>query len=318
MDNWKEQLKKVWGQMDRRSIMTIIVVGAIALGYIFPTAPKSADTSGLSQGLVSANQSINSMAQQITNLSSKITSVEGRLVTQEAKPGAAELQAAIASAQGATAKVALLETEINELRQQIVSGGGSVDLTTITAILSRLDIAEAEIDDLQAGGGSSSSYDYSITASFNTADCQWHSVYGTTRYGQQFTMGSYDMEVTAVRLYLRRGGTATNAIITMYNLGTNGLPSGTAVWTTTVDTSSWSTTGYWISLPVTGVTLNSGSDYGVTIAAPSGNQNSNIQFGYHPSGSYSEGGLLGSLTGGQSWTVSPGPDMGFEIRGLRY
>jgi len=314
-----EYVKKLWSQVDRKSLMTIVLVGLIALGYMFPKP-----TPDMSGEVGALKERITVLEIDVQTALKKATAAEIRIAALESKPDrSSEIASAIQSAEGVTAKVRLLEEDIVKIKNTLSSfqtGSSSTDLATINSMLTRLNVLEIEVAALQSstGGGTStvntSGYSYSVILPFNT-NCSWHRVFGTTWYGQQFVMSSWNMNVGEIRLYLRRGGAATDCIVRLYNLGTNGLPTGTPVWIATVNNASWSTTGQWVIFPVTGLTLTANARYGITIASPNGNETNNTQFGYNDPGSYASGSLIGTLTAGNVWTISAGQDIGLMVGG---
>ncbi len=351
-----EELRKLWNQMDRRSLVTIVMVGAIALGFVFPL--KSADLpqqlatatesiASIDQQLATANEIIINTDQLVSALIIEIDGVSNRLAQLEAKPdgtpeleaelaslkaelppleaGLASLKATVASMQGTTGaemqgtavRLQAIEVTASNLSARLaqLEAGAGYDSTFESGVLQRLVALEYALNVTPVQP--SSSANDTITYTF-TSDNLWHPVSQKTFYGQQFPTESWSFDVSGLSIYLRRIGSPTQAVISLYATGSTGLPVvGAPIWTETVDPSSWATSGAWQTVMFTGVVLPANNTFVVAVSCPLGDENNHIQFAYSTGNDYLGGGLVGTSSAGASWSVTPATDLRFVIYGER-
>jgi hypothetical protein len=150
---------------------------------------------------------------------------------------------------------------------------------------------------------------------YDTDDDAYASIYGSTWRGQTITtVGGFDL--TRVSLLLWRGQTPGDITLGLYATS-SGLPTGAALATKTIDSSSITTNqvGEWIDFDLdSALTLSATTMYAVILSAPDGSISNYISWRRDESSpAYAGGGVVVSTNSGSSWTGATTADYMFQL-----
>lgn len=145
----------------------------------------------------------------------------------------------------------------------------------------------------------------------------WVELYGSRWVGQQFETGSADVGVGVVRAYFGRGnGDPQTVTVEIYEIDSNGFPTGAVLDDDTVDAGDWSYAGEWRTFYMGGYELERDTMYAVVFYCEDGNFANFVYIGVDATGEYKDGVMIKSGDGGDKWTKTSGSDIGFEIIGV--
>lgn len=139
---------------------------------------------------------------------------------------------------------------------------------------------------------------------------------GNTRATQQITVGTQGLRALELSVYGRKAGSpADNLVLALYDLDTNGNPSGSALGSVSIAGSGISGSLGWISGTMSSeVDLESGKQYGLQVSRSGANDGSNYYVINANEGAGYSGGVL-KLYDGANWAArSPAADMPFGIK----
>lgn len=144
-------------------------------------------------------------------------------------------------------------------------------------------------------------------------DCE---ILASNTCAQTFTVGSVAFTLHAVQIYVM-DGLGNQCIAYIHNVGTDGAPSGNYISQAIFDTGSSSTMVFDQIGGFTPVTLQSGTQYALSIISPFADSTFYPLWGVdNTSATYTGGMLWSSTDAGLTWPVSgPGTDALFRILG---
>jgi len=152
--------------------------------------------------------------------------------------------------------------------------------------------------------------------SYTSGDDALLNFYNATWIAQTFAVGTSDIDVSSIKIKIKRTGTPSTITIGIRAVDEDSKPTGSDLTSGSLDYVDLIDDGdtEWIVLPLTSYTLSASTTYAIVIREASGDSSNKYEARIKTTGSYSGGNNLTSSDSGSTWTVGTS-DILFDLYG---
>lgn len=151
--------------------------------------------------------------------------------------------------------------------------------------------------------------------SYLTGDDTNSACYDTNYIAQTFTIGTADIDISSIKLKVKRTGTCGTMTVGLYAVDVNNKPTGTALDTESLDYSDMLDDGdtEWVTFPIN-YTASASTTYAIVVSSTGADVSNKYDIRTVTTGAYSGGNILTSDDSGSTWTAGT-LDILFNILG---
>jgi len=151
--------------------------------------------------------------------------------------------------------------------------------------------------------------------SYLTGDDANSACYDANYIAQTFTVGSSDIDISSIKLKIKRTGTCGSMTVGLYAVDVDNKPTGTVLDEESLDYSDMLDDGdtEWATFPIT-YTVSASTTYAIVVSATGADTDNKYDIRTVTTGAYTGGNILTSDDSGDTWTAGTA-DILFNILG---